>query len=255
SHENPDAGFFVEHADRHFTFGVSSVTSILSQFDLTPENAQPLYLATALICIIYFARGPRLGEYIVFSDAGQAEWLVLLRGVRLIIETQRNHLFKGPMEPQQTEIDDLMRQRHVNPEWQGVWDEDRRHLHALRQLIQNTHHAHVYVPLVDNLLESFGDVYVKMSFQPSRIGLLQYVVGWLYRLPDEYIGLLQQKEPCALVILAAWSILLHYMRPTWYMRNWDIHVIHGILHALQDDWKDWVSWPIRRIESVEPGDN
>lgn len=255
SRDNPDAGVFVDQADQHFTFGVSSVTSILSQFDLTPENAQPLYLAAALICIIYFAHGPRPGEYIIFSDAGHAEWLVLLRGVRLIIETQKSHLFKGPMEPRPTEIDDLMKQRRVNPEWQSALDGDRQHLYALQQLVQNTHYANVYGPLVENLLESFGDVYVKMSVHPSRVGLMQYVVGWLYRLPDEYIGLLEQKEPCALVILAAWSILLHYMQPVWYMRDWDVHVIHGILHTVHDDWKDWVSWPLKRIESVAPSDN
>lgn len=255
SRDQPDAGPSVDQADQHFTFGVSSVTSILSQYELTPENAQPVYLAAALICIIYFARGPRPGEYIVFSDAGHAEWLVLLRGVRLIIETQASNLFKGPLAPQASELDDLMKQRHVKPEWQGFLDEDQQHLYALQQLIQSTQHANVYGPLVKNLVKSFEDIYVKMTIQPSRIGLMQYVMGWLYRLPDEYIRLLEQKEPCALVILAAWSILLHYMRPVWYMRDWDVHIIHGIFHALHDDWKDWVSWPLKRIESVEASDN
>lgn len=164
-------------------------------------------------------------------------------------------MFKGPLAPQASELDDLMKQRHVKPEWQGFLDEDQQHLYALQQLIQSTQHANVYGPLVKNLVKSFEDIYVKMTIQPSRIGLMQYVMGWLYRLPDEYIRLLEQKEPCALVILAAWSILLHYMRPVWYMRDWDVHIIHGIFHALHDDWKDWVSWPLKRIESVEASDN
>lgn len=139
--EQPDSHLFIDQADRHFTFGVSSVTSILSQFELNPENAQPVYISAVLICIIYFARGPRPGEFIVFSDAGHAEWLVLLHGVRFILETQRDSIFTGVMAPRETDSDGLMRQQGISPEWQGIWNEDRQHLEELRKLTKQTEHA------------------------------------------------------------------------------------------------------------------
>ena len=251
--EQPDSHLFIDQADRHFTFGVSSVTSILSQFELNPENAQPVYISAVLICIIYFARGPRPGEFIVFSDAGHAEWLVLLHGVRFILETQRDNIFTGVMAPRETDSDDSMRQQGISPEWQGIWNEDRQHLKELRKLTKQTEHAKLYTHLIDNLIQSFEGVYLKLSFQMDRTGLLPFVIGWLYRLPEEYIGLLQQKEPCALVVFASWSILLHHMRHVWYMHNWGVHVMNGIQHTLHEDWKDWISWPMKRIELIEPG--
>lgn len=254
-HEQPELrDQLIEQADQHFTFGVTSVTSVLSQFELTPENAQPIYISAILICIIYFARGPRPGEFLLFSDTGQAEWLVLLRGVRFIVETQRQNIFKGVMLPNTTESQ--TQQPHINAGWQEAWREDHRHLLETQQLVRersaDAAQGDMYASLVDALIQSFEEVYLKMSAGTDRTGLLQIVVGWLYRLPEEYISLLQQKEPCALIVLAYWTILVQHMRPVWFMCNWDFHVIDGILHALQDDWKQGVSWPVRRIQSIEP---
>ena len=254
-HEQPELrDQLIEQADQHFTFGVTSVTSVLSQFELTPENAQPIYISAILICIIYFARGPRPGEFLLFSDTGQAEWLVLLRGVRFIVETQRQNIFKGVMLPNTNESQS--QQPHINAESQEAWREDRRHLletqHLVRERSADAAQGDMHASLVDALIQSFEDVYLKMSAGTDRTGLLQIVVGWLYRLPEEYISLLQQKEPCALTVLAYWTILVQHMRPVWFMRNWDYHVIDGILHTLQGDWKECVSWPVRRIQSIEP---
>lgn len=241
---------FVAQADQHFTFGVSSVTVVLSQFELTPENAQPIYIATVLICFIYFARGPRSGEYLVFSDTGQAEWLVLMRGVRLAVQAHRGGIFTGVLKPHNTD-EEQMQRRYINPEWQDTWKEDHHHLQQAQQLIRqgsaDAAQGDLYVSLLDTLMQTFEEVYVKMSFQPERVGLMQYIIGWLYRLPEEYIELLKLKEPCALVILAYWSILLRYMRSIWFMHGWDIHVIDGIARTLPWDRKEWISWPVRRI--------
>lgn len=247
----------IAQADQHFTFGVSTVTSILSQFELTPENAQPIYIAAILICFLYFARGPPPGEYLVFSDTGQAEWLVLLRGVRLIVTTRRQNIFKGVMAPSDAD-EGMMKQRYISPGWLEIWRGDQRQLLEVRQLVRQRSadfvQGDMYVSLVDSLMQTFEDAYVKMSAHRERVGLTQIIVGWLYRLPEAYISLLQEKQPPALVILAHWSILLQYMRSVWYMRGWDYHVIDGVQRFLPWDWKEWASWPLRRIQSIEhPG--
>lgn len=248
---------YVAQADQHFTFGVSTVTSILSQFELVPENAQPIYIAAILICFIYFARGPPPGEYLVFSDTGQAEWLVLLRGVRLIVSTRHQHIFKGVMVPPNAD-QEMMKQRYISPEWLEIWRGDQRQLLEVRQLVRQRGadfaQGNSYVSLVDSLMQTFEDAYVKMSAHRERVGLMQIIIGWLYRLPEEYISLLQEKQPPALVILAHWSILLQHIRPVWYMRGWDYHVVDAVRRFLPWDWREWASWPLRRIQSIElPG--
>ena len=69
SHESPSLrDQYLQQADDHFTFGVQSVTALLS--GLNADTCQKVYLSAVLVCFAYFGRGPRHGEYIVFSDNG-----------------------------------------------------------------------------------------------------------------------------------------------------------------------------------------
>ncbi|RLL96289.1 hypothetical protein CFD26_106618 [Aspergillus turcosus] len=59
---------YLKQADDHFTFGVRSVTTVLSS--LNHHNCQYIYISAVLICLVYFGHGPREGEFLVFIEAG-----------------------------------------------------------------------------------------------------------------------------------------------------------------------------------------
>lgn len=244
SHLHPELrDQYVIQADAHFTFGIRSVSAILSSLD--SDNCQLIYMSAVLICFVYFAHGPRSGEYLVFSETGKAEWLVLMRGVRSILISNHDKIFTGVLEIQ------------IDPAIQGVspllQDELREHqfrIEEVRRFIETQlgeGSCHIYVGALENLKEMFEESYQMLSAGKDGVVLMACVVGWIYRRPEEFIGLLEGKDPFSLIVLAYWCILLKFMKSSWLMIGWDRHVIGGIQASLRGGFHRWIEWPVRVI--------
>ncbi|OOF93263.1 hypothetical protein ASPCADRAFT_151827 [Aspergillus carbonarius ITEM 5010] len=245
AHEDPASRTqYIAQADDHFTFGIRSVTAVLCL--LNAENCQLIYMAAALICLVYFGRGPRPGEYLVFSDRGQSEWLVLMRGVHSILREHQNRVFTGVLTP----IPDD-RIRGVSAELQAELDEHLQRVGLVRAFVQSRVQEKssqtMFNTAFDDLRSGLEEVYKIRSAGKDGINLMHVVVGWVYRLPEEMIGLLEQKDSCALVMFGHWSILLVYMRSSWLMRGWDAHVLEGVRASLPEGDQHWLEWPSKVI--------
>lgn len=243
-HLNPEhRDQYVVQADAHFTFGIRSVSAILSR--LNAENCQLIYMSAVLICFVYFAHGPKPGEYLVFSQTGKAEWLVLMRGVRSILMSHHDRIFSGVMEIQH------------DPTIQGVspslQDELREHLSRIEsvQLFIRAQVAagncEIYLGALDNLKEMFEEAYQILSAGKDGTCFMSVVVGWIYRRPEEFICLLEGRDPYSLVILAYWCVLLKFMGSSWMMIGWDRHVIGGIQECLTSEFHPYIEWPVSLI--------
>ncbi|CAI7622353.1 unnamed protein product [Penicillium palitans] len=232
---------YVLQADDHFTFGIRSVSAILSS--LNSENCQSIYMSTVLICFVYFAHGPKPGEYLVFSETGKAEWLVLMRGVRSILFSSHDKIFTGVLEIQ---TDPAI--QGVSPLLQDELDKHQSHIKALQRFLETqaggNSTSQIYIDALENLFEMFEEAYRYLSAGKDGVNLMAPLFGWIYRRPDEFICLLEEKEPFALVILAYWCILLRFMRSSWLMIAWDRHVIAGIRQSLGTEFHQWIEWPV-----------
>ncbi|CEL10055.1 hypothetical protein ASPCAL13182 [Aspergillus calidoustus] len=235
---------YIAQADQHFTFGVRSVTSVLALDTLDSENCQLIYMSAVLICFAYFARGPREGEFLVFSAGGKSEWLVLLHGVRAILAQKQDEIFTGDLEPlvkEQQEKNSLSTAR--------LEDEFSQHaarLHEVRFLVTTEitrADCDFYLAAVDDLLCCFEDACKSVKAGEDATELMQFAMGWTYRRPAVMIDRLEGREPVALVILAHWAILLRYMRGVWFMEGWDAHIVSGIRECLPEGFRRWVEWP------------
>ncbi|KAJ5823235.1 hypothetical protein N7447_005575, partial [Penicillium robsamsonii] len=235
---------YVMQADEHFTFGIRSVSAILSSLD--SENCQSIYMSTVLICFVYFAHGPKPGEYLVFSETGKAEWLVLMRGVRSILMSSHDKIFTGVLEIQP---DPAI--QGVSPLLQDELREHQSHIKELRHYIETQTDGNsmgqIDVDALENLLETFEEAYQCRSAGKDGVFLMPFVVGWIYRRPERFIGLLEEKEPLSLIVLAYWCILLKFMRSSWLMIAWDRHVITGIRESLGVEFHPWIEWPVSVI--------
>lgn len=244
SHERPEQREeFVQQADNHFTLGVRSVTAALSQLD--EDSCQKAYISTVLICFVYFGRGPRRGEYIVFSDNGSSEWLVLMNGVKVILDSYQEKVFSGIFEPKGDS-----HTRNISPPLRGELDEYAVHIQDVQRLVEQTAletDCALYVAAINDLLKMASEIYEKRSAQRPSMGLMQVLMGWLYRLPRRMVTLLEHKEPQALILLAYWAVLLKSMRSVWLMKGWDEHVLSGIRASLHPDSQQWIEWPLRQL--------
>lgn len=250
SHEEPVLrDQYLQQADDHFTFGVQSVTSVLSE--LNAETCQKVYLSAVLVCFTYFGRGPPTGEYLVFSDNGPAEWLVLMHGVRLILQSHHEEVFSGILKPS-VNTD----QPSMSPSLQSEMQEHITQVQGLQRLVDLQHSWDaadrvIYVSAIDNLTSTLEEVYGKRSLQKPAVGLMHILMGWLYRLPREFVAHLEQKEPLALVILGHWAGLLKFMESVWFMEGWAEHVLNGVCAFLPADMWEWIEGPMQRVQMEE----
>ena len=111
--------------------------------------------------------------------------------------------------------------------------------------------------LLDNLKQSeLNQDTLKVYQQTIRI--LQYLLDsvqadygrrimavqeWTIRISREYIVLLQQRRPEAIVILAYYAVLLHYAKDYWAIGGSGKFLIGSISSHLGHYWADWLIWP------------
>lgn len=245
AHERPDLqDQYIQQADNHFSFGVRSVASVISE--LNADSCQKVYMSAVMICFIYFGRGPRPGEYLIFSDSGPAEWLVLMRGVRLIVSSHHAKVFSGILEPGPND-----HSRDLTAEMRIKLHEHTVHTEAVQRLIErdvaDNEIRGRHLAVIQDLFEIMREVYERRSGGSSGVDLMDLLIGWFYRLPEETIGSLERKEPHSLVILAYWVVLLKYMDSAWFMDGWAEHMLSGISTYLHEDLHQWVEWPLKQV--------
>ncbi|KAL4779922.1 hypothetical protein BJX76DRAFT_364802 [Aspergillus varians] len=242
-------GGYIQQADQHFTFGVRSVTTVLALDTLDTKNCQYIYITAVMICIAYFARGPREGEYLVFNAKGKSEWLVLLHGVRSILAQKKEEVFTGVLKPGEDSQD-----QNMDSPVPVLDDELSRHIQHLQEVRAIVHtetaaDGDLFLQSLDDLGGCFEEAYQRRRTRCHPTDLMPFAMGWTFRLPEEMINRLEEREPIALIILAHWAILLRYMRESWFMQGWDQHIILGIRACLPEAYHAFIEWPEQVIAS------
>ncbi|KAJ3569537.1 hypothetical protein NPX13_g6049 [Xylaria arbuscula] len=211
-----------------------------------------------MVCYCNFAAGAFLGPGDLLACNLDAEqdvlWVPMVHGVRLIREKfDEDELFAGLMEP--------MHRRNFEPSGEAPsprcieeclkrldWEDA---LQALRDMVNSQKHDDTTVCLgeLDKLIPiyeaTFGTDDDGSYHGPSEN---QFVFGWLYRLERPFIGLLQRKDPTALVILSYFAVLLKTMEHLWFVRGWAEHLITSVKRLTCENDLVWLQWPSEALE-------
>ncbi|KAL1617231.1 hypothetical protein SLS56_011094 [Neofusicoccum ribis] len=235
-------------AAHHSTIGLQKTSEILANLD--EGNCQALYVSAVLVCLYVFAKGPSPGDYMVFSDNGPSEWFPLLQGVRSIIEMYGHQvLFTGALSPmvngpRRAVQPTAVREQKSRIDWEKPFD-DLRQFIALSGLRDSA----TYMTALEGLAQCYEGTYGKgpdASYTGDTAN--QVVLGWLYRMEQEFIHCLQQKHPLALIILAYFSPLLKSMETIWFMKGWAEHIITGVHGFIEESYWSWLFWPVGQLE-------
>ena len=229
----------------HFTFGLQSVTAVLGY--LNSRTCQQVYISTILICLVYFGRGPRTGEYLVFGDYGPSEWKVLMNGVRSIVESRRSEVFSGVLEPKSQPLAPIVGISLERIEMDSHIAQLQEVRTLIQQNLQRESEFTMYNSVIDDLITVMNEIHNKRSIRWPAVGLMPLLMGWVYRLPDTFVIQLERKESMALVILGYWAMLLKYMQSVWYMKGWDAHVMGGVRASLHRQFQPWIEWPMQQL--------
>ncbi|KAI1427628.1 hypothetical protein F5Y12DRAFT_142833 [Xylaria sp. FL1777] len=84
------------------------------------------------------------------------------------------------------------------------------------------------------------------AFQTTR--LLQ----WAVVIPPDFINLVEERRPEALIIIAYYALLIHDTRGYWVSGDAGAFIIRSITSFLGKYWAGWLAWPNEVLDSVDP---
>ena len=83
-----------------------------------------------------------------------------------------------------------------------------------------------------------------ISIVPGDRGV---VWSWLATVEADFIPLLGEKDPMALVLLAYFAVLLHALDEVWWCRGWGSALIKSVLEEVGESWQPSLRWPAKQI--------
>ena len=219
---------------------LSSFRKIMSNMD---ESNCDAFLALSSLIVVYGFESPKNSDSLgMFNYNGQDsdEWLPLIRGVNSIIMSVwpwiKNGRLSGLLhdhvqEPPRTELP-------------SVLSEQLTHLEHMCDRASDEPEA---VNAYKAALETLRVAFVRMINRPAYECEISIAFLWPVMVPQEYIMMLNDKRPEALVLLAHYCVILHHLDDYWWMRGWAMHIIDSIHRELDETWLYFIQWPTNVI--------
>lgn len=234
---------YMAQGEHHYGIALRSVIVLLPRIDAV--NCEAMYMSAVLICLYKLGRGPQPGEYLAFSDQGDAEWMKLLRGVRAIAQSKAQLLSPGILAP----VVQAGTQKQKPPVGRKPPPDYQENIESLRRFITDERAGdpdiETYIKALDGVAQSFTGFYEGTDGTPESYHS-SFIFAWLYRTSEDFSLRLRQKEPVALVILAYYTVLLKELDLDWFMSGWVPHIMSGIHCSLPKDYRIWLQWPMEQ---------
>jgi hypothetical protein len=229
--------FYVAYAEKNYGIALRAATSLLPRIDV--DNCPGLYMFASFCSTYTMAVGPKKGDFLLFSDNGPAEWRILFKGVRAIIEANPWLLRTSSLSP----MFELSIRQINTPNGDNV------RLHELQEHIVQTASDDPNFEVYLKALKDLQACFPADSPAGARGGknATQLAFVWLYKVNDAFVLCLQKREPIALVIFGHFCVLLHDMSSYWWIQGWVDHLMTEIHKSLNGEHSLWMRWPIEEI--------
>ncbi|GIZ48397.1 hypothetical protein CKM354_001145900 [Cercospora kikuchii] len=259
---------------------ISGMMSVMESGNMN-SNPNGLYVAACFLVFCSFGKGPQPGQYLVYSDEGEPEWLGLLQGVKSILSEHRRAIFPehAPTQKPKTPAGDSEEDR-VDPE--EVFTGYSEQFAALRKSIETLEAEDSsfskYLRTLDDLKDCYSAILQKHPIEQNEavpgpchhtkrgakmqvasirvrnhpgIGVISHhAFAWIFRCNQDYLSSVQTRRPMALVLLAHHCVLLALLKDIWYMDGWVPHIVEAIKRDLHPSYQHWLDWPLRHLDHV-----
>lgn len=223
---------YVLKAERHRFIALPLIRSALAE--LNKENCHALYACSHLIVKYAFAC-PQLPGSLVFSPgAGMlSEFVPLLRGafslhdhcLPWLADGPFGNIIEVPLEPSPS--------FRENPE-------DGR-LAALVPLFSDGSEDSL---VCLEALNTLRRVSAMIANPRQTMATKTLIYSWPVQVPQDYMVLMSEREPRAIVILAHYCVLLKMIDYFWFMDGCAARVLSQCRNELTDQWEQYIEWPL-----------
>ncbi|GAD93890.1 hypothetical protein PVAR5_2508 [Paecilomyces variotii No. 5] len=234
----------IAHAQLHHDTAVHAIVPIVTS--PAQENSAGMFLFASLTCIFACARPPEGTDFLILFEHGQlSQWVRLFRGTKAIIDYGNSEFHTGVLAPIFANGSNLAAcRRHAHALEQGqmyVWE--LRKMICTECSLDKSLHL-VYQEALDGLCRTLA---VTMKPGDERRLETADIFAWLLEVSDEYLELLRQEEPLALIIFAYFCVSVRQIEWMWWMEGLSGRLMKELHSALDEKYRSWLQWPQEQI--------
>jgi Fungal specific transcription factor domain len=229
--------YYVGQAELHHNIALQQVSSIIP--GINEENAPALCLFSTITSIISCAKPRSPDDFWVIGNR-DIEWLTLFRGTRFIVAAS-NTIKTGILSPIFNNGHRRSCARNARSTANLTYLDDLRQL--LVTTVTDARELNCYFEAINDMAKSFATIEEE---GPQNCQTADVFV-WLLQISNEYLLLLHQRKPEALVIFSYFCVITHTLEWAWWMQGLSVHLIRGIYSYLEDEYRCWLQWPMEQL--------
>jgi hypothetical protein len=227
-------------AQMHHTTAVREMIPLVSP--LARDHGEALFMFSSLTCIFSCAKPSEEGHFLVLFERGDlSDWARFFRGTKTVIHSGGDDLLNGRLAPIFMN-GSFLAAAHRLPQ---ALEKGKPYVWELQAMIRkecSTDLAlrHVYQEALDELARTLG-----LTMNPGGMRRLETadVFRWLLDVSDDYLHLLRQEAPIALIIFGHWCASIRQIEWMWWMEGLSSRLMTQLHSALDPKYREWLWWP------------
>lgn len=224
-------------ASNHQNLALASFSETLA--DVNESNCHALFAFSCLIIVMAFASNTKAKPSDFNTEVLQ--WFYLLRGASIVLRMHSEAIKSSFLKPL---LDEMVHNQstpsHEIPGADRITDLFR----ICNISSQERETSQAYTHAITSLLGTFTHTYMCKA---SGKGTVLPGFVWPINLPPEFVDLLSEKQPEALLILAYYCVIVYWGEQgtydTWFLKGWSRYMLETVKDLLPDSWHEHLSWP------------
>jgi hypothetical protein len=219
---------------------------------LNQDTCHASFGCACLLFITSFARPPESDDKPnqpnhpahIWLDYQLSEWIILIKGIPSILTYNefRSALQNGPVAPLMKEAKDHFADDGTPPmESEIVYLRLRNLSKAIGEHCSDERIAQVCQSSIETLCGIVAEL------KQSSDHVLAFV--WPIRVDPDYLIILEEKRPEALLVFAYYCALLYMSSSRWWTKEWPPPIVESIRDTIDEGWAPWLQWPLQMISS------
>jgi hypothetical protein len=183
-------------------------------------------------------------------QSANIQWVKLHRGTRTILQTQWDVIKRGPLYGLLDPWTNLDANR-PDP----LLPNEKKHLESVTDAWQGSDLSDQQKATLDKALKETKRIFSMLAFMPDP-SKLAIGIGWFSQISDEFIQMLADKIPEALLIVIYYCVTLKKLGRTWWMAGKAENLLKTVMTELGGGWEIWTRWPVEQVlgdNGVLPG--
>ncbi|CAG8983346.1 hypothetical protein HYALB_00000513 [Hymenoscyphus albidus] len=240
-------------ADSHSATGLSLFLREIS--NLNPSNCEACFLFSTMTFLHAWAMQDISKPSTMFflptrwRDEWETpiRWIQLDRGSRAIIFTTWVDLSTGALAPIFGPWGKIGEDLYKQIKDDRLLADDKKALNHLAHAWDNDSNSEEIKAILSETLTTLKGTFNMLQSETPNVSNLAIVMAWFSYLSDDFLKLVEDKIPEALLLVAYFCVTLIRLPSMWWNDGRPENFLETILDELGDRWEEFTRWPIEQV--------